>query len=75
MLKNVRFLDEQYCSLEVRYYCPCDVYTVLLCSIFHQTLTNLDPNHPLTRPTTPGTRGVDTTQGYFHSSVVGKIIS
>lgn len=27
-----------------------------------KTLTNLDLNHPLTRPTTPGTRGVDTTQ-------------
>lgn len=40
--------------------------TLIASFLCDQILGDVDPNHPLTRPTTPGTRGADTaTQGYI----------
>ena len=41
----------------------CTLIASFLC---YQILGDVDPNHPLTRPTTPGTRGADAAaQGYI----------
>lgn len=46
------------------------ISTLITSFLCYQLLGDMDPNHPLTRPTTPGTRGADAAaQGYIFAAL------